>query len=160
MKGFAGISNTVSRLMGWVILAFSVFLSCWLIAGSIGERSSYIGLMKTIGWCKKDILAAFGAETALLGIVGALCGIGVGYAIILGVSHSEVSLTLPWNLSSIPGIPGHHQSSEAKVSLPVVLQAGTCLIALGTAVISAVLTGIIVAGHIADLKVRRAFDWS
>ena len=160
MKGFAGISNMVSRLMGWVVLGFSVFLSCWLIAGSISERGSQIGLMKTVGWCKKDILAAFGAETALLGIVGALSGIGLGCVIILGVSHSEVTLTLPWNLSSSPGVPGHHQSGEAKVLLPVVMQTGTFLIALGAAVVSSVLTGIIVAGHIADLKVRRAFDWS
>ena len=160
MTGFAGISNMVSRLMGWVVLAFSVFLSCWLIAGSINERSSHIGLMKTVGWCKQDILAAFGAETALLGIIGALFGIGLGYAIIFGVSHSEVSLTLPWNLSSTPGIPGHHQLSEAKVPLPVVLQSGTCLTALGTAVVSAFMTGLMVAGHIADMKVRRAFDRS
>jgi ABC-type antimicrobial peptide transport system permease subunit len=160
MKGFAGISNMVSRLMGWVVLAFSIFLSCWLIAGSINERSSHIGLMKTVGWCKRDILAIFGAETALLGTIGALCGIGLGYAIVLGVSHSEVSLTLPWNLSPTPGIPGHHQSGAATMSLPVVLQAATCLAALGTAVGSAVLTGILIAGHIADMKVRRAFDWS
>jgi ABC-type antimicrobial peptide transport system permease subunit len=160
MKGFAGISNMVSQLMGWVVLGFSAFLSCWLIAGSISERSSYIGLMKTVGWCKKDILAAFGAETALLGIVGALCGIGIGYVIILGVSHSEVSLSLPWNLSSTPGIPGHHQSGGVKMPLPVVLRLGTCLIALGAAVASSVLTGLVVAGHIADIKVRRAFDWS
>jgi DNA-binding transcriptional ArsR family regulator len=42
---------------------------CWLITGSISGRSSPIGLMKMVGWCRKDILAAFGAETALLGIV-------------------------------------------------------------------------------------------
>ena len=160
MQGFAGISNMVSRLMGWVVLGFSVFLSCWLIAGSVSERASQIGLMKTVGWCKKDILVAFGAEMTILGLVGALCGIGLGWAIVLGVSHSEVSLTLPWNLSPIPGIPGHHQSSGAKMPLPVVMQAGTFLIALGTAVISSVLTGGIVAGHIADLKVHRAFHWS
>ena len=160
MKGFAGISNMVSRLMSWVVLAFSEFLSCWLIAGSIGERSSQIGLMKTVGWCKNDILAAFGAETALLGIVGALCGIGLGYAIIFVMSHSEVSLTLPWNLSPTPGVPGHHQSEGEKVMLPMVLQAGSGLIAMGAAVVSSVMTGIVVAGHIADIKVRRAFDWS
>jgi putative ABC transport system permease protein len=161
MKGFAGISTMVSRLMGWVVLAFSVFLSCWLIAGSVSERSSHIGLMKTVGWCKKDILAAFGAETALLGIVGVLCGIVLGYAIVLAVSHSEVSLTLPWNLSSMPGLPGHHQSDGgAKAMLPVVLQVRTCLIALAAVDISAAITGVIVAGHIADMKVRRAFDWS
>jgi hypothetical protein len=71
-----------------------------------------------------------------------------------------VSLTLPWNLSPTPGIPGHHQSGGATLLLPVVLQAATCLTALGTAVISAVLTGILIAGHIANMKVRRAFDWS
>ena len=160
MQGFAGISSMVSRLMGWVVLAFSVFLSCWLIAGSIGERSSHIGLMKTVGWCKADILAAFAAETALLGIVGALSGIGLGLAIIVGVSQSEVSMMLPWNLSPTPGIPGHQQISGAQVSLPVVLGVVTWMIALGTSVLSSVLTGIIVAGHIAGMKVRQAFTWT
>ncbi len=160
MKGFAGISTMVSRLMGWVVLAFSMFLCCWLIAGSVSERGSHIGLMKTVGWCKRDILAAFGAEAALLGVVGVLCGIALGYAIVLGASHSQVSLTLPWNLVSTPGLPGHHRSEGAKALLPVVLQVETCLIALVAVVISAALTGIVVAGHIFEMKVRRAFAWS
>jgi ABC-type lipoprotein release transport system permease subunit len=160
MKGFAGISDAVSLLLGWGVLAFAVVLSCWLIAGSLNEQSLHIGLMKTVGWRKRDILTAFAAETLLLGIVGALAGIGLGYAITFAVSHAGVILTLPWNLSAAPGLPGHLQHEGERMVLPVVLQTGTCLTTLATACFSAVLTGIITALHIAGMKVRRAFDWS
>ncbi|MBC8318506.1 MAG: ABC transporter permease [Desulfobulbaceae bacterium] len=156
LKGFAKISNTVSWLLGTATLGFAVLLSSWLIAGSLHERSWQIGLMKTVGWQKKDILATVAAETVMLGFVGGICGLGLGYMAAVGLSYQEVSLTLPWNLSVQPGTAGHNGSGQT-VALPVVMQFQTGLTALVIATFSAILTGIVVAGKLADGKVKKVF---
>lgn len=157
LKGFAKISNTVSWLLCTVTLGFAVLLSSWLIAGSLHERSWQIGLMKTVGWQKKDILAIITAETLMLGFVGGICGLGLGYMAAVGLSYQEVSLTLPWSLSVQPGAAGHNGSGQT-VALPVVMQFQTGLTALVIATFSAILTGIIVAGKLTDGKVKKVFD--
>lgn len=157
LKGFAKISNTVSWLLGTVTLGFAVLLSSWLIAGSLHERSWQIGLMKTVGWQKKDILATVATETMILGFIGGMCGLGLGYMAAVGLSYQEVGLTLPWHLSVQSGVAGYNGSGQT-VALPVIMQLQTGLTALGIATFSAILTGVVIAGKVADVKVRKVFD--
>jgi MacB-like periplasmic core domain/FtsX-like permease family len=160
MKGFSGISRTISLLLAWVVLAFFILLSYWLIAGFLTERSAEIGLMKAVGWRKRDILMAFAVQTFILGGVGAFVGIGLGYLIAFGVGHAGVGMTLPWNLSASPGLPGHGLGEAAKVALPVSLQVGSCTLVLASSVAASVLTGIQISGRLVALKVNQAFHWT
>ena len=157
LKGFARIGDTMSKLVGAVVLGFAILLSSWLIAGSLNERSWQIGLMRTVGWQRKDILAAVAAETILLGLLGGLLGLALGYLAAVGLSFHEVSLALPWNLS---GSPGAAQSGGVgqTVSFPVTVQPWTISFAMGVAAFSATITGVAVAGKWCCLEAKKALD--
>ncbi|HML26123.1 MAG TPA: FtsX-like permease family protein, partial [Methanomethylovorans sp.] len=65
-----------------------------LIVGSIGimnimlvtvtERTREIGLMKSLGYTRKDILTLFLIESTILSLIGGICGtaLGIGVAVI------------------------------------------------------------------------------
>jgi putative ABC transport system permease protein len=48
---------------------------------SVMERTREIGILKAIGYRPKQIMGMFLAEAALTGVIGAFCGLGLGYAL-------------------------------------------------------------------------------
>ncbi len=158
LKGFANIGDAMSKLICAVVLGFAILLSSWLIAGSLEERSWQIGLMRTVGWQRKDILAAAAGETILLGLAGGILGLGLGYLAAVGLSFHEVGLALPWNLSGGPGAAAQNGAAGQAVSFPVTVQFGTTIAALGAAAFSATLTGIAVAGKLCRLEAKKVLD--
>ncbi len=158
LKGFAGISQRVSRILGIAALVFAALLGGWLIAGILQERTNRIGLMKTIGWQRRDILTAIAAETFLLGCIGAVCGVGLGYLAAMLVGLQEVSLTVPWNLAVQAG-PMKHGAAGAgtQVVLPVVIGIKTWMIALGIGCFSAMVSGLVIGGKLAGSRVKAVF---
>ncbi|MBR2695665.1 ABC transporter ATP-binding protein/permease [Candidatus Saccharibacteria bacterium] len=68
---FVSISLVVSSIMIGVITYISVF-----------ERTKEIGILRAIGASKRNISSIFNAETAIIGLLSGLIGIGVSYALI------------------------------------------------------------------------------
>lgn len=70
---------------------------------AILERTREIGLMKAVGARNRDILSAFLGEAAGIGILGGLCGIGLGWL----ASRLITVLALVYSLrqSSVTGVP-------------------------------------------------------
>lgn len=143
MKGFARISNLISRLLGWTTLAFAAIITYWLISGSLQERRSQFGLLKTIGWQQRDLHTAIITESFLTGLIGAAGGIALGYAIGQLAGLTDVIINLPWNLAMVSTGPQHGETSGQAISLPVILQASTSVLAMLAATIPAVIAGLI-----------------
>ncbi len=68
----AGVA-AISLLVGGIGIANTMYTS-------VLERTKEIGVMKAIGAKNKDILIIFLIESGLLGLVGAVIGIGLGYS--------------------------------------------------------------------------------
>lgn len=68
---FVSISLVVSSIMIGVITYISVF-----------ERTKEIGILRAIGASKRNISSIFNAETAIIGLLSGLIGIGVSYILI------------------------------------------------------------------------------
>jgi len=156
MQGFARISSTSSKLLSSIALAFTVLLGCWLIAGRQQEQRWQIGLMQTLGWEKKDIILAYGAQTLVLTATGAVVGIILGLLIIFWMGNLEVSLTLPWNLAPAPeGMHYAESSRTMQVPLPIVLQPLLFFYGIAITCLTALVTGIWSAARLADKGVRQ-----
>lgn len=69
----AGVA-AISLLVGAIGIANTMYTS-------VLERTREIGVMKAIGAKNKDILMIFLIESGLLGLVGAIIGVGLGYGI-------------------------------------------------------------------------------
>lgn len=79
----AGIA-AISLLVGAVGIANTMYTS-------VLERTKEIGVMKAIGATNKDILQIFLIESGLLGLVGAIIGVGLGYGISKTVEYIAVT---------------------------------------------------------------------
>ncbi len=152
LKGFARISATVSRLLGVVTLGFAVLVASWLVAGALHERGWQIGLLRSVGWRKKEILFSVAAETLLLGLIGGLCGLGLGYMAAVGLSQQGASVTLPWSLTVQPGTVDHNTGSGQSVALAVRLDHAVWITALAVAALSTTVSGTVVAWRQARLS--------
>lgn len=84
LGSFQNILNIITVFLAGVA-AISLFVGAIGIANtmytSVLERTREIGVMKAIGAKNKDILMIFLIESGLLGLVGAIIGVGLGYGI-------------------------------------------------------------------------------
>ncbi len=96
-----GLADLVDRLTRFVtgLALISLLVGAIGIANimlvSVTERTREIGIMKSVGGGKRDILLLFIVEAALLGAIGALVAIPVGLAGgYIATSYAGIALTL------------------------------------------------------------------
>ena len=79
----AGVA-AISLLVGGIGIANTMYTS-------VLERTSEIGVMKAIGARNKDVFYIFLIESGLLGLVGGILGVGLGYSISKGIEYLAVT---------------------------------------------------------------------
>ena len=108
---FLGAIAAVSLLVGAVGIANTMFTS-------VLEKTKEIGIMKAIGARNKDIMIVFLLNSALVGLVGGLLGIGLG---------SVISKVLPNLLTGI----GPGGSVKTVVPISLLIEAMAISISIG-----------------------------
>ncbi len=89
--GFVSISLIVSSIMIGIITYISVL-----------ERVKEIGILRSVGASKKDIVRVFIAETMIIGLISGLIGIGVTILINIPINAIIQSLSGVSNISTLP----------------------------------------------------------
>ncbi len=104
-----GMVETMLNAITYVLVAFtsiSLVVSSVMIGiityVSVVERVKEIGVLRSLGARKKDIKNLFNAETFIIGLTAGLIGVGVSYAICLGVNALLGFLTGISTLASLP----------------------------------------------------------
>lgn len=84
MNGLNGMINTITFIL-IAITCLSVFVSAIMVAIimyiSVQDRTKEIGILRSMGARKFDIMNIFNAETILLGLFSGLLGILIGYVL-------------------------------------------------------------------------------
>ena len=83
ITGFLLGVATVSLIVGGIGIANTMY-------ASVLERTKEIGIMKSVGAKNKDILMIFLFESALLGLVGGIIGIVLGFGISKGIEYIAI----------------------------------------------------------------------
>ena len=104
-----GMVETMLNAITYVLVAFtsiSLVVSSVMIGiityVSVVERVKEIGVLRSLGARKKDIKNLFNAETFIIGLASGIIGVGVSYAICLGVNALLGALTGISTLASLP----------------------------------------------------------
>jgi putative ABC transport system permease protein len=163
----ASASSLISDLGRWLagaVLAAAFAIASLLSAAAVSRRVQEIGTLKALGWRTKRIIAQIMGESAVIGLVGAVVGITVGFA---GAALVQaLAPPLAATVSDNPGSPpaqnvtfgggGEHKSiaQGAQTTVPVHLSASVTLGAIGLAVLLALL-GAIIAGSFAAWRAAR-----
>jgi len=84
LSSIQGITGQLTVFLG-SIGAVSLFVATVGIVNtmyvSVMERTREIGILKAIGYRPKQIMGMFLSEAALTGVIGAFCGLALGYAL-------------------------------------------------------------------------------
>ena len=98
VRRFLILAGMLLPAIGLVVGAI-VIMNIMLVA--VAERTREIGIRKSIGARRRDILAQFLVESATLSVVGAMIGVGLGVALSQGVAAvSPLPATVaPWSVA-------------------------------------------------------------
>jgi ABC-type antimicrobial peptide transport system permease subunit len=128
MGGVARVSSRFATVAGVVALAGGLLIGGFAIQGSVAERRAEIGLMRAVGWRRRDVSRLFVLESLGLSVVGGFMGLilGLGVAGLLGrlpTPSSTPSLSEPGQFGPGPGGRTGDRALPVQVGLPVTVAA-------------------------------------
>ncbi len=139
MGGIGKVSARFSTAAAAVGLIGGLLLSWFALQGMVNERRKEIAIMQAIGWQKKQILKVFIIEALVLGCLGCLLGLGLGWGSAWGLQAlplPEISAFSP--AQDIQGL-NQVQVEAEQTTLPVALDPTTIFIAFVAVILSGLL---------------------
>lgn len=92
-------------------------------AAGLLERRRDVGLMRAVGWRRRDVTRQLVIEATLTAGLGALVGILLALGVAWGLSLSRVTVPVPWELSPTPHfLPGG--ARQLAVMVPLAAKVG------------------------------------
>ncbi len=129
---FKALTLTVAGIAAIsLVVAGIIIMNVMMVA--VSNRQSEIGLLKALGAPQRQILSIFLTEAALLSMAGALCGLAVGVAALISLA------------SFFP-------------DYPIALAPWSLAIAMGVAVVTGLLFGVLPARRAASLAAAEALS--
>jgi putative ABC transport system permease protein len=96
----ASIFNTINSVMVRVQMLMTGVIAISLLVAGVGimnimiislmERTKEIGIMKAIGMKDGTVLSVFLSESIIMGLIGTLSGIGLGYLLAFGINQLDL----------------------------------------------------------------------
>lgn len=145
--------NRFSLLVGLVAFLFAAVILLRAIASGIWERRRELGLMRAIGWRRREIIRQLLLETLAMSLCGGIAGLALAGLVTLGMSRATVTVPIPWELSPTPHfLPGGALDFNVVVPLAARITPELAGIALGLALVAAALVGLWLPTRIAGIK--------
>jgi ABC-type antimicrobial peptide transport system permease subunit len=140
-------------LVGLVAFLFAAGILVRAVVAGIWERRREIGMMRAVGWEKKNITRQLLGETLVIALIGGLVGLILSWGVTLLMSQATVTVPVPWELSPSPHfLPGGAEEVAVVVPLNAKITLELILAALGLSVVAAALVGLWLPGQIANIK--------
>ena len=155
-KQLGALFNLIDRfsvLVGLGAFIFAAGILIRAVAAGIWERRREIGMMRAVGWEKKNIIQQLIGETFLIVLLGGLVGLLLSWGVTLLMNQATVTVPVPWELSPSPHfLPGGAKEVAVVVSLNAKITLDLIFAALGLSVMATALVGFWLPGRIANIK--------
>ncbi|HEX7364234.1 MAG TPA: FtsX-like permease family protein [Dehalococcoidia bacterium] len=96
------ISDKLTWLISIILFIGAAVIIARNILRMILERRREFGIMKTVGFRNRDIQSEINSETFLQILTGFFAGIILSIIAIIVLSHTTVSIAIPWELTAYP----------------------------------------------------------
>jgi putative ABC transport system permease protein len=102
-------SNLVSNLGTWLaiaVLAAAFLLASLLTGAAVSRRVREFGTLKALGWTSRRVVGQVVGEALVIGVIGGVVGVGLGFLGSTLISHSAHSLTATVGSTTGSATPG------------------------------------------------------
>jgi putative ABC transport system permease protein len=161
LKSTAKLAHELGRWLAVVVLLAAFAVAILLTLAAVGRRVRELGTLKALGWRSRRIIAQVLGESLVVGAVGGVLGIGLGYAA-AGVITAIAPSVSAYKAAPIPTSPnvrviynspyGHPDASTVPVHLGAPVAAEMIGIALVIAIAGGLLAGGFASWRIARLR--------
>jgi putative ABC transport system permease protein len=156
------LANDLGRWLSIVVLMAAFAVASLLTIAAVARRVREFGTLKALGWPTRRIVAQVMGESVAIGIVGGAAGVGLGFAgaaiisaVAPNLSATIASSTGPSIASASSGGPGTRAFAPSiSHTVAVPMSASVTVAALGTAVVLAVVGGLL-AGSLGSWRITR-----
>jgi len=134
------LSERIGFILALVVGLFATAFVLRATASAVNERQREMAVLEAVGWSNHQIKWQVILENTVLAVLGSLGGIVLAVIIARLMGGIEISIDLPWDLSSTPHfLPDAKLDRTAIVSLPLEISASLMAISgLGGVVIGLV----------------------
>lgn len=152
---FVGLTSIIVMIAAFIIVSLLTVLS-------INKRTREIGTLKAIGWSNRIVVRQILMESIVLGVIGALLGVGLGLLSITILNNFDISFSAEFAKSNIEsvgkmmGIGGASSPTTASFDLKVTYTNTILLIGSLLAIAGSILAGIIAAYKSSRMKPSEA----
>ncbi len=153
---FVGLTSIIVMVAAFIIVSLLTVLS-------VNKRTREIGTLKAIGWSNRIVVRQILMENIVLGIIGAVLGIGLGLISIAILNNFDISFTAEFASSDLEqigrkflGAGGESDPVTTSFNLEVVYTNMTLLVGSLLALAGSILAGIIAAYKSSRMKPSEA----
>ena len=149
------LSDKLILFISIITIIGSVLIIMKSMSHAIIQRKKEFGIMKSIGFTKKDIQKEIGMETILQVFAGYILGIIVSFITKLLLARTKISISIPWELNPYPHFLASNPNLVDTVQtylLPIQFQPAYAILSFVVVIIIGILTAIITTNQINKLK--------
>ena len=148
-----GLVDRFGVIVGLVALSFAVAVLLRTVAASVWERRREIGMMRAVGWRRRDVSRLLMSEALAVTTSGAMVGLGLALLLTMLMRRATVTIPVPWELTPSPHfLPGGADEVAVVVPLAASITPTMALVALGLSVLAAALVGVWSTRRLANIK--------
>lgn len=154
MGGVSEISDQFSWLASLIAFGGAVFLIIKTMLANLVARSSEIGILKAVGWTRRNVQEQLMAEVLLQSFAGGLVGLVAGYAISYCLGFLSIPVPTPWEINLTPAFAKDAATAAtmASVRLPVGISAALTGGALALSLVAGALASFFMGRRISRMK--------
>jgi putative ABC transport system permease protein len=146
LSSASSLANSLGKWLAVAVLAAAFFLASILTMSAVTRRVREFGTLKAIGWNSGRIIRQIMGEALVIGVIGGVVGVGIGYGAAAIVQAVAPPLTATTDTDATTSAqPGGfaRPAASATHTVSVHLTAPVTLDAVGLAVLLAILGGLI-----------------
>jgi putative ABC transport system permease protein len=132
----ASLASDLGKWLSVAVLLAAFAVASLLTMAAVARRVREFGTLKALGWRSRRIIAQIMGESAVIGVVGAVAGIALGFG-----GAALVNAIAPKLTATVAQNPGTGDTSTVGVHLAAHVTTSTILLAVGLAISGALIAG-------------------
>lgn len=153
LGSFFAVSDKFTFIASLIAILIAVLIAFKTMAGNVAERMREIGVLKAVGWTRRDVTLQLLTESVVQCLIAGILGLACAYAAASALGFMTVSIPIPWEMSPTPHfLPGGGAPVFKTLRLPVHIPWTLAFFAVLLSTVIGGLTGALLGRRISKIK--------